>query len=87
MDERDNTGGPAFPSAVRNWNDSVSMDQKGMTLLDFFAAHAIPAMAKMVAEGKHTINGHGAEAVAASAYDLAEAMLAEKLKREASNGS
>jgi hypothetical protein len=43
-----NTGGPAFPGpyASENGNIEVLWKQHGMTLRDYFAAHANPALYK-----------------------------------------
>ena len=38
----DETGGPAFPTEVVNTNDGYI--HRGMTLRDYFAAHAVQAM-------------------------------------------
>lgn len=59
----DNTGGPAFPVVAPNWHT------KGMTLRDYFAAHA---MQGILADPDLAI---GCDKVAEWAYTQADAML------------
>lgn len=63
-----NTGGPAFPRTGRaNSVGLVAEDpQKGMTLRDYFAAKALPAMLEVC-----STNQRAAE----EAYAVADAML------------
>lgn len=78
------TGGPAFPRTGVG-NAGVSFDvppQDGMTLLDYFAAHALAALLsnhnfvwELAAD--HTPE----ENVARRAFCVAEAMLAERSRR------
>jgi len=82
----DKTGGPAFPrgpqmtmNAEGTW-PALTSPQEGMSLLDYFAAAALRAMAAEV-EFPHEYR-HGREQIADRAYDIAEAMLAEKARRE-----
>lgn len=60
-----NDGGPAFPGAFPNG------DNRGMTLRDHFAGKAMANLAT---------RSEPAEAIAARAYKLADAMLAERSK-------
>lgn len=63
-------GGPAFPT-----NESADIwVTQGMTLLDYFAAKAL--------HGWRDSQGTTYEQDAKSAYDMAEAMLKEKLRRQ-----
>ena len=62
-----NTGGPAFPGAASNERYAP----QGMTLRDYFAAKA---MQGMLAAGE----GVPSEKLAKWAYDVADAMLAER---------
>lgn len=68
-------GGPAFPSSeVTNHNaDIVTYAEPGMSLRDYFAAKALPAV---VSDVDFTSWAQCAEA----AYDIADAMLAERVK-------
>ncbi len=63
-------GGPAFP----HWDGPSGTCFNGMTLRDYFAAAALPAM---ITTWKESINE--AECVQA-AYEYADAMLAERDK-------
>lgn len=83
MSERDN-GGPAFPKP-----NKYPCEQDGMSLRDYFAAHALAGMAaneSWVAYARGCIRGdggshHDARAwTATEAYGLADAMLAERAK-------
>jgi hypothetical protein len=75
-----NTGGAAFPM---NWvkqeapNLNVILEQRGMTLRDYFAAKALVALiADPDAEEAEKITGKPFRiAVAHLAYDIADAML------------
>ena len=66
--ERDD-GGPAFPRE----NFSYS---SGMTLRDWFAGQAMPAVVHWLDYRDDTVIGHAAEL----AYQIADAMLAERRK-------
>jgi hypothetical protein len=68
------TGGPAFPDT--GWDDITFqyVPRSGMTLLDYFAA-------RYIASGRFDFMEDSDEKIAAWAYDLAEAMLAERTKR------
>ena len=63
------TGGPAFarPYSHDNFNDETELAQHGMTLRDYFAAHAM--------QGKIAAGATGYEDVAFYAYKYADAML------------
>jgi hypothetical protein len=61
---RKNTGGPAFPTKPGHWME------EGMTLRDYFAAKA---MAAQIATTYYS-----AKDVAKFAYEMADAMLAER---------
>lgn len=62
-------GGQAFPSLSENFKDQLP----GMSLRDYFAAASLIGMRSAGAGGS-------AAAIAADAYALADAMLAEKEK-------
>lgn len=62
-----NDGGPAFPTSADNGH---SVNQDGMTLRDYFAAKALPAVIDYQNTG-HEFN----ERVAEAAYAMADAML------------
>ena len=64
-------GGPAFPEL----NTEASYRESGMTLRDYFAAKAL---AGLLVDWGNT--EHSADLVAATAYAIADAMLAERAK-------
>ena len=70
-----NDGGPAFPNVgdVRY----TSEDQYGMTLRDYFAAKALPAIVSTYVEANGRCIGtdHFPRNCAIHAYNLADAML------------
>ncbi len=70
---RPDTGGPAFPISREQSYNGISASS-GMTLRDYFAAKAMPSI-----EPRDISN----EDVAMFAYELADAMLAERSKRSA----
>ncbi len=68
--DQSNDGGPAFACAAENGH------QPGMSLRDYFAAAALPALIR-----RFGIMDEPANAVAAEqAYQVADAMLAERTK-------
>lgn len=89
MSEIDN-GGPAFPATVQGWNDRLSQAQEGMSLRDWLAGQALPAVIAATAAGQHhpipMYTGKGDNpkleaAIARDAYAMADAMLeARKVK-------
>ena len=62
------TGGPAFPTKPGHWME------EGMTLRDYFAAKAIA--------GVLSAGGNYPSSLARHAYEIADAMLAEKWREE-----
>lgn len=85
-----NTGGPAFPltASTGDSRDGVYC-QNGMTLLDWYAGQALPAVVadslafnlRMMEAGKPPVLQESD--VAKQSYVYASAMLAEKARREA----
>lgn len=83
------TGGLAFPR-TGSFHDEASSDhdstnQDGMTLRDYFAGMALQGMAIMLLTVKDAIgdfdpNIDAAQATAKGAYEIADAMLAERSK-------
>jgi hypothetical protein len=69
-------GGPAFPVPAELCQDLTVQEQRGMTLLDWFAGMA---MQGFLASGKCTPDYVGKHLVADS-YALARAMLKERSK-------
>lgn len=67
------TGGPAFP--VLGLQDDE--DFNGMTLRDYFAAKALQGM---LADPQVRIGGNATAALVENAYEVADAMLAERAK-------
>ena len=77
---------PAFPCETRTNDGGYSMFS-GMTLLDYFAAQALQGILSsdvIVKEmtGDELRNEPICEHAAATAYNMAERMIIEKLKRE-----
>jgi hypothetical protein len=75
----------AFPSTEHNDDGSHFTDHPGMTLRDWFAGQALPAIIVVTSAGQHSPSGLGEgatvqEALALDAYALADAMLAEREK-------
>jgi len=72
---RPDEGAAAFPQALKV--EEAFFGSEGMSLRDYFAAQALPA----VYAGHHATGLLGTtEAIAADAYQLADAMLAERKK-------
>jgi hypothetical protein len=69
-------GGPAFPVPAELCQDLTVQEQRGMTLRDYFAAKAMQGMlANDIECGPEQV-----PIIVASAYVLADAMLAERSK-------
>lgn len=82
MSGEKNDGGPAFPSpSCGEWSPEY-----GMSLRDWFAGHTLPAIIGATSQGQHNPWAGKAEdmpiakAMAFDAYELADAMLAERLR-------
>lgn len=71
--DQNNNGGPAFPRPVSSADGQTFAPQKGLSLLDYFAAQA---MQGFVAAGH--ADDMSPEAIAASSYLIANAMLARR---------
>jgi len=74
---------PAFPNTGNSTWSLQPTD--GMTLRDWFAGQALPAIISATSAGQHQplMPGNGVtliQAMARDAYDLADAMLAERAK-------
>jgi hypothetical protein len=71
-------GGPAFPRPFSdNGGDTyerMENAQEGMSLRDYFAAHALAVIPGDASDA------HGIKDLAADAYQIADAMLAERAK-------
>ena len=68
------TGGPAFPGKTKKYMEGDDGFATGMTLRDYFAAQALPSLMS------HYIGtGSKSEVLARHAYQVADAMLAERL--------
>jgi hypothetical protein len=72
-----NDGGPAFPVEVYDFDKDVFVNEKGMTLRDYFAAKA---MQTLLAEGYY--EGEVCNGVAIDAYEMADAMLWARKKND-----
>lgn len=80
-----NGGGPAFPREDYQCNGGGgNLGQEGMTLRDYFAAKAVGVAFKFYEDGYCGNDGElddkSSAVVAAVAYELADAMLAERAK-------
>ncbi|CAM8755272.1 hypothetical protein NCF_04309 [Burkholderia pseudomallei] len=69
---------PAFPSTTKTYTaddgDTMHQGANGMTLRDYFAAKAMESLA--LHQDLYSVDTvEGIEAIAANAYDLADAML------------
>lgn len=73
----DQNGGPAFPYEHGHSPDASNVRESGMTLRDYFAAHALTAL---IVE----YSGHP-EVAATLSYHAADAMLAERAKQNPTN--
>ena len=82
MSIKDN-GGPAFPM-IRDMRHNPDWDhEEGMTLRDYFAAKAMQIMWDAYHEGYCGLTNHDTpsnDVIAEGAYQLADAMLAERAK-------
>jgi len=71
MTDKINTGGPAYPVPMDNWDH-------GMTLRDYFAGQAVGEAIAYFAD-KHLIRNETAPgAFARKAYEIADAMIAAR---------
>jgi len=83
----DPTGGPAFPIApIAHANGQVEYGGEGMTLRDYFAAKAMASIelgnAIVYSAGKGSPAEEWPTNVAKISYKLADAMLAERERKE-----
>jgi hypothetical protein len=76
-----NEGGPAFPRPLSSLSsEEVAIDQEGMTLRDYFAARALPVLMKQADVQVEHPWDVWAKRVSEMAYEMADAMLAEREK-------
>ena len=68
---QDNTGGPAYPVPMNNYDH-------GMTLRDYFAGQAVGEVIAYFADKHLTRNETAPEAFARKAYEIADAMIAAR---------
>jgi hypothetical protein len=81
MSNQPKHGGPAFPTENAHQNGSNTYHFEGMTLRDYFAAAAMRGMqANSSIDAKPNITN---EKVARWSYEIADAMLAGREKKEA----
>lgn len=71
------TGGPAFPNVPSDFQYETW--DEGMTLRDYFAIKSLSIAWDALDKGYFESDDHNAD-LAASAYQLADAMLAERSK-------
>jgi hypothetical protein len=67
---------PAFPRTVQNWNERLSSEAEGMSLRDWFAGQALAHAYTHQRDGAEE-----ADLAAMWAYQLADALLAERDKQ------
>jgi hypothetical protein len=80
------TGGPAFPGN-HTYIDGMPSNYEGMDLRDWFAGHALSGVIVQCAADHDTNRYAGGPATyfAMKAYELADAMLAQKAKATLAN--
>ncbi|WP_181175429.1 hypothetical protein [Mesorhizobium sp. B1-1-4] len=93
MSEARNDGGPAFPSVLYSHERAENWSTDGMSLRDWFAGQALPAIVNATSAGKHQPSGVDVRnstyskvvgGIAQDAYALADAMLAARAYLRAS---
>ena len=81
-----NNGGPAFPFGQTDIDSGQLVNgwgSEGMTLRDYFAAKALSGMIAQGVlgfTGRHPSNWGSSKGLSKSAYEIADAMLAERAK-------
>ena len=85
MSAAKNDGGPAFPSAqeMASAHERWMVYENGMTLRDWFAGHALDRSMCLVVD---QYGGWDPVAAAHGAYEMADAMLAERATHHAKEG-
>ena len=76
-----NTGGPAFPCDLTQYDPEVQREMQGMTLRDHFAAKAMQTiLASQYEDGIYVgdLDNDSEDVCAISAYKMADAMLRER---------
>lgn len=79
----DKTGGPAFPFGQVSETTGAPINgyhNDGMTLRDYFAAKALPSIIKQCAFDTRQPNESIEQYFSRRAYNLADAMIAERTK-------
>lgn len=74
MKDRIEDGGPAYPSTVQRWNDTLMQVQEGMSLRDRIALEAAPTLLTLHPTADY-------KTIALKAYKLADAMIEERNRR------
>lgn len=80
-----NDGGPAFPMPASEHSQGGHFEQLGMSLRDWFAGQAIPAVIRQCASDLSWNNPDKltpAQYFARTAYEVADAMLAARARKE-----
>lgn len=78
---KDKTGGPAFPrNILDHGHGTLTIHESGMSLRDYFAAQAMPAVYSDYCESARTIgfDENWKMGIALGAYKIADAMLAAR---------
>ncbi|MEV5407170.1 hypothetical protein AB0L20_32160 [Streptomyces albidoflavus] len=77
-------GGPAFPTPdVRDeFGNGIIQGSSGMSLRDWFAARALPPLLTTIYSWRREVEGGVVPLAAEMAYEVADAMLAEREKAE-----
>ena len=80
MDD-DKDGGQAFPRAISaDAKNSLNHGMPGMTLRDYFAGQALPSVMHLCARDTLAPAESITQSFARKAYEIADAMLAERAK-------
>jgi hypothetical protein len=69
-----NNGGPAFPAAIKQWDNSMEVGE-GMTLRDYFAAKAMQAIVAATVESDGSMTARAVGSATEGAYFIADEML------------
>lgn len=74
------TGGPAFPTENGRQVGPSAYHYEGMTLRDYFASQVLPGVVQVCANDVRQEDETRAQHFVRVAYELADAMLAERAK-------
>lgn len=80
MGNKIDDGGPAFPCYEKNDDGECIFNSIGMSLRDWLAGHGLPACVSRCHPSERFDDETFAQMFARKAYELADAMLAERQK-------